>query len=148
MMKKYWLLLFAITPIGIGYLHNYLFLNSYSNALHTIFSVIFIIYWFIVGYISPKFTKSAKEGLLLTNSFAIICIVLIIIQEVIVGRYFLNIFGMAPQMFYLSTIQISTILENKVLFFVTTHYMWMTCLLSFVVMILIYFAGWKVGSKR
>jgi hypothetical protein len=146
-MKKYWLLLFAITPIVIGYLYNYIILISFTNVINIVLSAIFIIYWFVIGYISTKFTNSKKEGLLLTNSFAIIFLVILIIQNIIVGHY-LPVIGGMSQMFYLPTIKIASMLQNTILFFVTTYHMWMTCCVSFVLMILVYFAGWKAGSKN
>lgn len=147
-MKKLKLLFLAASPFVIGYLLNYIMIrfNLYGTSVVMI-RILFFVYWFFVGSISTKYTESIRESILMGNSFAIVSIILIIFQEVVMGRYMLNIIGTAPQMFYLGTLSLTSKLENILLFFMPIHYMWMTYSLAFVLMILVYYKGYTMRRK-
>lgn len=148
-MKKLKLLFLSGSPFVIGYLLNYVMMrfNLYGTSV-VMMSVLFLVYWFFVGSISTKYTESIRESILIGNSFAIVSIILIIFQEVVMGRYMFNVIGTAPQMFYLVTLSLVSKLENVLLFFMPSHYMWMAYSLAFGLMILVYYKGYTVRMKR
>lgn len=148
-MKKLKLLLFSVSPFIIGYLLNYgmIKFNLYG-AIVSIISILFFAYWFFAGYKSYDYIKTAMGSIFIGNSFAIVSILLIIFQEVVLGRYMFNIVGFAPQMFYLPMIRFTVWVERILLFFVTTHYVWVTHALSFILMMSIYYAGYSIRLRK
>lgn len=151
-MNKLKLFLFSISPFVIGYLLNYLItkLNWYGIRI-LIFSIIFVLYWFFIGYKSYDYVKNIKQSILIGNSFAIISIILVLIQEIILKRYMLNIIGFLSQMYYLPIMGLISVILRKILFFVSIQYMWYTYILSFALMIIIYYKGYiknKIKQNR
>lgn len=142
-MNKLKLFLFSISPFVIGYLLNYLItkLNWYGIRIF-IFSIIFVLYWYFIGYKSYDYVKNIKQSILIGNSFAIVSIILVLIQEIILKRYMLNIIGFLSQMYYLPVIGLISVILRKILFFVSIQYMWYTYILSFALMIFIYYKGY------
>ncbi len=151
-MNKLKLFLFSISPFVIGYLLNYLItkLNWYGIKIF-IFSIIFVLYWYFIGYKSYYYVKNIKQSILIGNSFAIVSIILVLIQEIILKRYMLNIIGFLSQMYYLPVIGLISVILRKILFFVSIQYMWYTYILSFALMIFIYYRGYiknKIQQDR
>ena len=114
----------------------------------SIISVLFVVYWFFVGYKSFDYVESAKESVLLGNSFAIISIVLILGQVIFLGGHSFNIIGILPQFFYMPMVRVSSWVERIVSFFTRTRYSTVNFIFSFVLMIVIYCAGYNKRSRK
>ncbi|MBP1926524.1 membrane-associated HD superfamily phosphohydrolase [Sedimentibacter acidaminivorans] len=142
-MNKLKLFLFSISPFVIGYLLNYLItkLNWYGIRIF-IFSIVFVLYWFFIGYKSYDYVENMKQSILIGNSFAIVSIILVLIQEIILKRYLINIIGFLSQMYYLPIMGLISVILRKILFFASIQYMWYTYILSFALMIFIYYKGY------
>jgi len=150
-MNKLKLLFLGILPFVIGRLLDYAMMKyDWYGAIISIIGLMFFVYWFFVGYKSYDYVETAKESILVGNSFAIISIILILFQNLILKRFMPNILGILPQMFYLPTVGVIGILERTLLFFISTHYMWMSFTLSFMLMLVVYYAGYhtRVKNKR
>ncbi len=142
-MKKPQMWLLAISPFVLGYLLDHAMMKfNWYGANITLISALFYLYWFFAGRMSANWTKSRKESILIGNSFAIISIALMIFQDVVLKRYFSNIIGIAPQMFYLPALRLSAQIEDVLLFFLTTRSLWRTSSVAFVLMIVVYRAGY------
>lgn len=141
------LLFCGLCPFVIGYLLNYILLafNLYG-VVSFVIGILFFLYWGFIGYISYNYVKSAISSFILGNSFAIIGLVLIIFQEVALKKYWPNIIGMAPQMFYLPTLSITYKIEQT-FFFVPIHYIWVSYCLSFLLMALVYCWGYSINMQ-
>ena len=148
-MKKIKLLLFAISPLLIGYLidRGMMSFGWYGIEI-SILSILFVVYWFFVGYKSYDYVESRKESILLGNSFAIISIVLILGQIIFLGGHSFNIIGILPQFFYMPMVRVSSWVEKIVLFFIRIRYSTVNFIFSFVLMILIYYAGYNKKVKH
>lgn len=143
------LLLLGTSPFFIGKLLEYAImdLNWYGMRL-SIISIIFCIYWFVIGYKSYDFGKSMKESILLGNGFATICFFLVLFQQVILGRYMLNFIGHVSQIFFLPMIRISTwVYRIPTLFIRMTMYSTIGfVIISYFLMIGIYYFGYSVAK--
>jgi hypothetical protein len=148
-MKKVKLLTLSFSPFLIGFLLNLAIMryNFYGNIALGI-GFLFYFYWFWVGYKSHDYTNSLKESILIGNSFAIICVLLVIFQIVVLKSFISNPIGLLPQIFYLPTIALIGWLERMIFFFVRIHYLWLTILFSFISMVSVYYSGFNIRSKN
>lgn len=137
-MRKIILLLLAVLPFGMGYLLNYIIIK-FDWCGSSIISLLYFFYWFYVGRISVKYTKSAVESIIIGHSFAIITIVLIVFQEIFLGRYLPNLIGFSSQMFFLPALSLTSTFSNWLLM----NAIWEICILTFFIMILVYYLGYK-----
>jgi hypothetical protein len=141
------LLLFAFSPYLIGYMVNYALMNWYG-MISMFLGILFLIYWYYVGYKSYDYVQNKMKSLLIGNSFVIINIILILVQEIILKEYMLNIIGLSSQMFYLAPIGITTILGRIIFFFTSSYKGWYFHILSFILMIIVYYAGYSAKLKK
>lgn len=148
-MKHFKVLLLSFTPFIIGYSFDYaLKAFDWYGMIVFIISILFSIYWFYIGYKSYDFIKISFQSILLGNCFAIFSILLIFLQILFIGRFLPNIIGIAPQMFYLPLLPLASKIENILLFFIPVHSMLATFTLSFLLMIIIYYAGYFTNIKK
>ncbi|HHY11358.1 MAG TPA: hypothetical protein GX529_01890 [Firmicutes bacterium] len=141
-MNKPQMWIVAISPFVFGYLLNYVMLEfNWYGAIITFISALFYLYWFFAGRMSANWTKSRKESILVGNSFAILSYVLLMFQ-VVSGNFFSGIMGIAPQMFYLPALRLAAQVENILLFFHPTRYLWSIYSVAFMLMIAVYYAGY------
>lgn len=148
-MNRLKLLLFSVSPYIIGYLLSYAMLKfDWYGKIISIISILFCVYWFFVGYKSYDYVKSTKESILLGNCFGIVSIILIMLQKVVLGSFMPNIIGYGSQNFFLPIISVSSWIEGNLLFFLSTHYMDITFIVSFLLTMVIYYAGYWSRLKR
>lgn len=148
-MKRLKLLLLSATPFIIGYLLNFAMARfNWYGTIVSIISLLFSAYWFWIGYKSHDYVKTIKESILLGNSFAIGSIILILFQRPAYEGFIFDIVVVAPQMFYLPILRLTSLIQRTLLFFVSTHYMSGTFILSFILMIVIYYRGYLMRLKK
>lgn len=147
-MKRVKLLLFAASPFIISLLFSYVLLELELVGMEISFmSIIFCIYWLFVGYKSYGYVTSTKESILLGNSFAIISIILIILQIALMGRYMLNIIGSAPQSFFLPMVRVSSWISSLIYSFIRFTSTSITRgIISFILMLFIYYIGYSYAK--
>jgi len=149
-LKRFKLLLLTATPFIIGYLISLAMIkfNWYGIKI-LIISLLFSVYWFWIGYKSHDYAKTAKESLLLGNSFAITNIIFLLIQGPIYeGGFIFYLVVFAPQMFYLPILGLASLIQRNLLFFVSTHYMIDTFIFSCILMIAIYYMGYLMKLRK
>ncbi|WP_207644245.1 hypothetical protein, partial [Abyssisolibacter fermentans] len=133
------------SPFALGFLLDFVMRKfDWYGITILIISILFFIYWFFMGYISINYTKSVLESILIGNSFAFISIIIIIFQMIFLGRFMFNIFGILPQMFYLNSLRVTSILS----LFIPIHNMSVTFVLSFILMIAVYYFGYNMRLKK
>jgi hypothetical protein len=93
-------------------------------------SILFYLYWCILGYIFYKFTKSKNIPLIICNIPAFITLILILFQEIIIKHYWPNDLGFSTQYFYFPTLRVAFYIKPNYL-----HYMWQTYIISFLLMV-------------
>ena len=138
MNDKLKLTLLAITPLIIGNLVNFI-------PLTIIISVLFLLYWFWIGFISAKFTESGIQSILIGNSFGIISIIILLVTEIIFKRYLTGFLGLQPQMYFLVSIKIPAIVLPLFIAHLNGTLLFGT---SFVLMVLVYYIGYIIGRKK
>lgn len=138
-MKKIFVLIAGLTPFLIGYVLNFIFIKLSFNfaTIAYIVSVVFFLYWGLLGFVFSKFTSSKVYTLAISHSPALLVLLLVLIQELISKRYWNNILGVATQFFYLPTIVVS----SKVTGFFPVNQMWKTYIMSFILMIAVFYLG-------
>ena len=110
----------------------------------SIISIIFCIYWFHVGYKSYDHGRTKKESVLLGNSFATVCFILVLFQRIILGRYMFNFIGSVAQTFFLPMIRVSTWVYRIPTLFIRgiTINSTISYIISYTLMIGIYYSGY------
>lgn len=145
--KKIKLLFFSISPLIISVFFSFIIRLGFVGMELSILSFLFCIYWFFVGYKSYYYTESIKESILIGNSFGILSIILIVIQIGLVGRYFMNFIGILPTYYYLPIGRVSDWIENILYIFIKyTSNSMLNSLISFFIMMLLYYFGYKVSK--
>jgi len=146
--RKEKFLLFALSPLVIGYLINVLIMKSGLYGMSMMFlSLLFAAYWIYGGYRSIEIFSSRWEANLWGNGIAAIDFSLIVVQLLIFRRFLPNEFGFATQMFYLPVVRISAMVRS-VLFFLPASDMLGIFLISFLVMCLLYNIGYSLGLRN
>lgn len=144
-MKKLLILIVGFSPLLIGYGINLILYNNMNTNLGTVLnliSVLFFLYWGVLGFVFYKFTGTKHSTLIICNLPAFIALILMIFQEVINQKYWANFVGFATQFFYLPALRVGTIVTPNFL-----HYLWQTCVVSFVLMIAIFYLGCYLSEK-
>lgn len=138
-MKKALLFLMGFSPLPMGYALNR-FITNGSNAglgsLLDIFSVLFFLYWGLLGFAFSKSGASKLSISIICNFPAWMVLLLILFQELIHKQYWINGLGFATQMFYLPSLRVSfRFFPNSL------HYMWQFYVVSFILFAAIFYAG-------
>lgn len=147
-MNRVKLLILSISPYIISKLFQYVLKLDMVGMELSILSILFCVYWFYVGYKSYDYVESAKESILLGNSFGILCIVLVLVQLGLMGRYMPSILGIIPQDFFLPMLRISSWINGIIrgLFrFTFNHTIYH--FVSFAFMMILYCCGYKVAKN-
>ena len=144
------LFLLGSIPFVFGFLMNsWLVQNQDSVLPFRLIGFIFLAFWVTVGFISYKFEKTLLKSAVIAHLPALLILLLIMYQEIILGQYWSNSFGVATQYYYLPLISISSPIVG--LFSSLTswaiHY-WLTCLVVFLLMFAFYYLGGYLKKHR
>ena len=145
-MKSLVALIVGFIPLPIGY-GIHLFLTFYDNNTNLskpldLISIIFFLLWGLLGFLLCRFTKTKTHAFVICHIPAFIVLTLILFQELINKKYWGNIWGFATQFFYMPTIRISFIVQPNFM-----HYMWQTYIISFVLMLIVFYLGGLIRDK-
>jgi hypothetical protein len=145
---KVQMLIFAISPLVIGYLINGLVMNLglYGISMLLI-SIAFAAYWIYGGYQICRMTKSRVEANLWGNGIVAIDLCFITYQILLLGRFLPNQMGFASQMFFLPMIRITALIRS-VFFFLPTTSMLDIFVISFILMCVLFNLGYSLRVKR
>ncbi|TCK92667.1 hypothetical protein EDC19_1820 [Natranaerovirga hydrolytica] len=108
-MKKVILFLLGVIPLVLGFLiHTWMMKNQNSVLPFKLIGIIFLLFWVWVGFITCKFERTPLKSAIIANSLAFLMLLFILFQEIILGRYGANMFGIVPQLYYLPLVNISS----------------------------------------
>ncbi|MFF2755149.1 hypothetical protein ACFVR1_15530 [Psychrobacillus sp. NPDC058041] len=142
-MKKMILFLLGLIPFVLGFLMNsWLMQNQNSILPFKLIGIIFLVFWVLVGFITCKFEKTPLKSAVIINLPAFLILLFIMYQEIILGQYWFNIFGMATQFYYLPLLNISSSLVG--IFLSLTPWatqIWSASLIAFLLMFASYYLG-------
>jgi len=113
-MKKAVLFISGLIPFLMGYLMNWSMLNIFFDVRvpYALISIITLVIWGLLSYFLSGYAGTYKQTVILMNLPAFIVLILISVQLLIFKAYWLNIIGMAVQIFYLPLMNISFLLTS------------------------------------
>lgn len=151
MKRNIALLLLGILPLPLGYALNFVILSLPSSSiLLSAVSIGFLLLWVLLAR-----RVSAREGrpivqALLLSAFGLLMLLLVLYQELVMGRYWLNLLGAAPQLYFLPLLSLGFTLSNVLIQpFLPTLEMWLVYLLAWLLLFAAGCAGcfWKARGK-
>lgn len=137
-MKKLILFLIGLIPFVSGFLMNsWLMQNPNSVLPFKLIGSIFLVFWVLVGSITCKFDKTPYHSAVIIHLPALLVLLLIMYQDMILGQFWSNIFGLATQFYYLPLINISSFIVGGGLYV----QMWTASIVAFFLMYGCYYLG-------
>ncbi len=143
------LLLLSGTPLLWGYVwHRAMWSYHLYGVSLGLLSAVFYLYWCGVGYLAARWIRSPLPALVIGNVFGALILVLNLYQALVLERYLSNDVGTWSQLFYLPALRLAVVLQDVLMLFVqTTRHTWLTFTLSFLLMLAVYYAGFKKGQR-
>lgn len=143
-MKRLILFLLGLTPLALGFWMNSWMMNNPNNMLpYKLIGIVFLVFWFVIGFKTCKFEETTLKSAAIVNLPALLMVILLIFQELILGQYWMNLFGTITQFYYLPLVNISASIEGIFGFFIPglVIHMWSTFLIGFFLMLASYYLG-------
>jgi len=110
-LKRIILVLIGLVPLlAFGYWFNHLLMTVFFYTVPplALIGVAVLVIWAGFGMISKPLVASKRLAMVLLNAPAFVVLLLIIIQEVILGRMWSGHIGFSTQMFYLSLLRLGS----------------------------------------
>ncbi len=101
--------------------------------------LIFLAFWVTVGFLSYKFVKALLKSSVIAHLPALLMLLFIMYQEIILGQYWSNWFGIATQFYYLPLINLSSSVVG--IFSSSIKGIWLVSLIAFLFMFASYYLG-------
>ncbi|MTI96948.1 MAG: hypothetical protein FH749_16015 [Firmicutes bacterium] len=148
-MKRLKLLAFAFSPFLINYcFHLAVQNNEWIGKGLTLSSFFFAAYWLFVGYKSATYTRTAKESVLIGNIFALVSVSMLLLRlDTWLMTQGIVYLGSGPQFFFFPMLRVTQFVERTFLFFLNRHVPFFTFILSCILMIVIYYLGYRLRKK-
>lgn len=115
MFKRAALVAIGFFPLMLfgSYLHHLILTVFYDRMLPLfLIGVAVIAVWFVFGIISMRLVGSRREAVLLLNAPAFFVLLLVLFQEWVISRFWLNTIGLATQMFYLPLVRLGMVITT------------------------------------
>ena len=108
-MKRIILVLIGFAPLPLGFLTNFFMMYRNFMPRLIIMGILILVAWFIFGMLSTKLVAQRKEAVLLLNTPAILILLSLLLQELILRRFFTNTIGTLVLYFYLPVVSLGNI---------------------------------------
>lgn len=144
------LLILGLIPFVLGFLMNLWLMQNQDSVLpFKLIGIIFLAFWVTVGFNSVKFEKGLLKAAIIAHMPALLVLLFIMYQEIILGQYWSNLFGMATQFYYLPLINISSSAVGMFLFLTPRAIpIWLVNLIAFLLMFAAYYLGYYIKKNR
>ena len=144
------LFLLGLIPFVLGFLMNsWLMQNPNSVLPFQIIGLIFLAFWVTVGFISYKFETSLLKSAVIAHLPALLMLLFIMYQEIILGQFWSNLFGIATQFYYLPLINISSSVVGIFLSLTPwTIHIWSASIIAFLLMFASFYLGYYFKKYR
>jgi len=140
----------GLIPFVLGFLMNsWLMQNPDSILPFQLIGLIFLAFWVTIGFISYKFETSLLESAVIAHLPALLMLLFIMYQEIILGQFWSNLFGIATQLYYLPLINISSSVVG--IFLSLTPWainIWSASIIAFLLMLASYYVGYYFKKFR
>jgi hypothetical protein len=135
-MKKFMLFFLGLIPFALGFIINAIMTQNKDLLLpYKLIGIMCILFWGFIGFKTCEFGKTSLESAIIANLPAFLVLLLNLYQEIILGQYWLNIFGAATQFYYLPLVNLSAP------FTFWSHDFWTVYIIEFLLMFASYYAG-------
>ena len=145
-MKKILLLAAGLIPFALGFGMNALMTANMNLVLpYRLIGVVLLLFWGFFGYRMKDFAGSARRSAILIHLIPCAVLLLLLYQELVLGRYWPNLVGIATQFYYLPLLNIAFGLERLPFALAGgwVHRMWHSYLIAFGLM----WAAFYLGSR-
>lgn len=149
-MKKVTLFLLGFIPLALGFIMNSWMMKNQNSILpFKLIGVIFLLFWIFLGLKTSEFEETPVKSAIIGNSPAILMLLLIMFQEIILGRFLLNMVGIVSQFYFLPLINLSSSIVGVFLFLTPFPIeMWSSSLIAFLLMFGSYYFGGYLKRKQ
>ena len=129
-MKQLLRILLGFVPLGIGILQN-AYMTAHMDTLPPLKLIALgtLLIWGLFCYLTADSNSKARSQVLALNAANFLALVLVLVQELLVGHYWINAVGMASQLFFLPLIHLAA--------FFPLHYIWLYDVVISLVLLLI-----------
>lgn len=145
MSSKQKLMIIGISPMIIGYIVNIIVINLKIYGMGYLFiGILFLLYWYFMGYKSCKYSKNSKEALIFANLFGFLNLLFVFFQVIVSNSFYGNLWGFLPQMYFLPMVNIVAridflnILNNVPKIFTG----------GYIIMVIVFYFGLKKGKNH
>ncbi|MDO4712061.1 MAG: hypothetical protein Q4A75_08790 [Peptostreptococcaceae bacterium] len=148
-MNKIWTYLPGITWILCGFILNKIIMVSSDSILLFILGLGFLFLWGSLAYKIHHPGENTFTTACILNGVGSFMLVLVLVQELIVGQYSLNWSGIIPQMYFLPCLSVTSTLSKPVLgIIMETIHVWPIYILEFILMLFVSLIGCEIKQKR
>jgi hypothetical protein len=124
----------------LGYTMNSWLMENLDSVLpFKLIGLLFLAFWIVVGFISYKFEENLLKSIVIAHLPALLMLLFIMYQELILGGYSSNLFGIAPQFYYLPLINLSKSVVG--IFWSSFKGIWLMSLIALLLMLVCYYVG-------
>jgi len=143
-MKKLLLFFIGLLPLAFGTLLNALMLGALQDTTlpYGVIGLFFLLFWLLLGFWTRPLAKSAFAAAAIAHIPALAALALLLYQELALGRYWFNAFGLLPQFFYLALIS----LAGRIVLF--AHTMPPVYAAAFVMLFVVFYAGGALRRRK
>ena len=100
----------GMLPLLAGILFHYLLMSlPAGNPLMLLLALALLAAWVCLAYRVSKSQKNPVIQAFLLSAFGLLMLALALYQELIMGRYWLNFLGLAPQMYFLPFVPLTSL---------------------------------------
>ncbi|GGA60095.1 hypothetical protein [Ornithinibacillus halotolerans] len=139
-IKKIILFLLGFTPLLLGYVMNSWMMENLDKVLPLkLIGFLFLAFWLLIGLVSNKLETSLVQSFVIAHLPALLMLLLIMYQEWIVDAFWSNLFGLAPQFYFIPLMNLSASVIG--ILGISTKGIWFACLLALLYMVAAYYIG-------
>ncbi|MDW0109687.1 hypothetical protein QT716_06410 [Sporosarcina aquimarina] len=123
-------------------MNTWLLQNHSSILPFTAIGLVFLAFWAFVGFITSRKDRTLLKSAFITNTTAFIVLLLIVYQEILLEKFWLNLFGTATQFYYLPLFNLSASILGTFTHITTfAIHTWSAALVGFCLLFVSYYIG-------
>ncbi len=143
-MKRFILLLLGFTPFVLGRLLDWVITVGFPNTVFPflLIGLVMLFVWFLFAFYFGRYAQTTMQAIVLLNLPALFVLVMLGIQELVLGYYWLNAVGLYTQLFYLPFFRTGIMLTSW------SSSIFLAYCASFIVMLTVSFLGCKIYQRH
>ena len=148
-MKKCVPFFFGLIPLALGWLLNYLMNVSslFSGITGLIIAIALLFFWGLLAYETNRMDRSSFTHAFKMNFIGLIMLVLVLIQELVLGSYWPNFIGVSSQFYFLPCLSVAFRIEGLFSLFFSLMQIWFSYALVYVLMFAVSYIGSRLRRR-